>query len=174
MSIAVKSSFLHSFPSQIMQLTAKKEGWRCRLVRGCLWGQKTLSGVWWGAVCEVRQYCLMNTVWWGVVCEVRQHCLVNTVWWGAVCEVRQYCLMNTVWWWDVCEISQYCLVNTVRWGAVCEVNITPVSRARKATTCWYRWPFHLMFDTRLKKRKRKKEKRNGGKQYKIRKHHINA
>ena len=48
--------------------------------------------------------------------------------------------------------------------------ITPVEKAQKARTRWYRGPFRRFINTRFKK----SIKRNGQKQRKIKKHYINA
>ena len=46
-------------------------------------------------------------------------------------------------------------------------NITPVKRAHKARTCWYRRPFRLIYRYQVKEKR--KEKKNGQMQYKIKK-----
>ena len=51
-------------------------------------------------------------------------------------------------------------ISDTNFRRVSPFNITPVKRAHKARTCWYRRPFRLIYRYQIKEKK-EKEKRNG-------------
>ena len=64
----------------------------------------------------------------------------------------------------------YTQTSNTNFQSVNPFNITPTKRARKARTCWYHWPFHLIYWYQIKEEYKKRMDT----QYKIKKCYINA